>query len=825
MKISTHAALLRCLFLFILVAAMGAAGAATTTHAGPVVTVTVQRGEDRLPIFYVDKLQKGDQIRVTTDRSGNTRGAWALVLALASPTNDVVTARQFDLTAKDVEASIGVTADDQVPILVIAPQIKTLFGLSTSFDQSAGLIVDAITADPQRFIALQKIEQINLAISSLTSGLDALVLQLKAEQAVESAKTVAAKFGVKRVDPECFKSGTVDTRCVATSIMSSRDLTVPSIVELGSLAQPFAGAALPPDILANVRLVAAASSFLSNKYRDQYDFAPSFAKRESGADALQLLANARFLNGDIKTAYVYVPSWFSGKQPELSVNAKQTPCLAGGELPLLTKGQLPLTNFWHGWSLSLHAVGNAAEVARIDGVSVHPEKGVLAFATHALPTYTGSIPPALEARLSGRYAFTPVALGPVRVAVPWHGDPQDQMQGLGSLVSGDKAAIRFVDGQAMSCAERVALVSNGTALANAPVTAAGTMELDLEAVDAGDAALEIVQTGGAKLALPVRVLPRRARVVRMERHELENDVAVLGEHLDRIASLVAGDKVCTPGAESYQPLPPGARRFMCQPDLAEEGGFPAKLQVVHLGQDPPSFEARVTRVAARPHVALVIGKHLPLIVLSTKAVQWGLALKDALVSEDSGLALVLRVDNGYKLVRGTYAMQLKFGDEPPVEQTPFTVPLMADLAHNELRTRSPINFQTAHLPSITNPMWFRVTHQPSGFASDWLPVKKSVISLPSFGAATCRADGKGLQIPGSQLDLIDWASRDMARTVSRDAPPSAPDLASLAPCDKGLCLNIDKLGAGKRLKVKVQWIDDRLFDVNIAIAPNCAQFD
>ncbi len=825
MKLSLHAAFWRYLFFFVVAAAMGAASAATTTHAGPVLTVTVQRGEDRLPIFYVDKLQKGDQIHVTTDRSGNTRGAWALVLALASPTSNAVTARPFDLTAKDVEASISITADDQVPILVIAPQIKTLFGLSTSFDQSAGLIVDAITNDPQRFIALQKIEQINLAITSLTSGLDALVLTLKAEQAVESAKTVASKFGVKSVDPECFKSGAVDTRCVATSIVSSRDLSLPSIVELGSLAQPFAAATLPPDILANVRLVAAASSFLSNKYRDQYDFAPSFARRESGADTLQLLANARFQNGDIKTAYVYVPSWFSGKQPELSINARQTPCLASGELPLLTKGQLPLTNFWHGWTLSLHAVGEGAEVARIDGVSVHPEKGILVFATDALPTYTGSNPPALEARLRGRYAFTSVTLGPVRVAVPWHGDPQDQMQGLGSLVSGDKATIRFADGQAMACAERVTLVAKGAALATAPVAAAGTMELDLKTVDAGDAALDILQTGGAKLALPVRILPRRARVARVERHELENDVTVCGEHLDRIESLTTNDKVCTPGAESYQPLPPGARRFVCPPEVAPDGSFPARLRVVHLGQDPPAFETSVTRVAARPHVALVSGKHLPLIVLSTKAVQWGLALKDSLVSEDSGLALVLRVDNGYKLVRGTYAMQLKFGDEPPAEQAPFTVPLMADLAHNELRTRSPINFQTAHLPSITNPVWFRVTHQPSGFASDWLPVNKSVISLPSFGTAVCRADGKGLQIPGSQLDLIDWASRDMARTVSRDPPPSGPDLANLAPCDKGLCLNIDKLGAGKRLKVKVQWINDRLFDVNIPVAPTCTQVD
>ncbi len=302
MRLPMHPATWRWLVLWLL--SFGAMGLAwgdnskpnnkSTSHAGPVITVTVQQGAERLPLFFVDKLQKGDTVRVDTDRSGATRGAWALVLALVSPASHEVTTRQFDLTANDVDASITLTADDQVPVIVIAPQVKTLFGLSTSFEQSSSLIADAITTDPQRFVELQKIEQINLAIASLTTGLDSVVLKLKTEQAVDSAKSVAAKFGVKSVDPECFKNGAVDTRCVATSIVSSRDLKLPSMVELGSLAQPFATATLPADILANVRLVAAASSFLSNKYRDQYDFAPSFAKRDVAADALQLFANARF---------------------------------------------------------------------------------------------------------------------------------------------------------------------------------------------------------------------------------------------------------------------------------------------------------------------------------------------------------------------------------------------------------------------------------------------------------------------------------------------------------------------------------------------------
>lgn len=93
-------------------------------------------------------------------------GPWRL--ARVSPASHEVTTREFHLTANDVDASITFTADDQVPVIVIAPQVKTLFGLSTSFEQSSSLIADAITTDPQRFVELQKIEQINLAIASLT---------------------------------------------------------------------------------------------------------------------------------------------------------------------------------------------------------------------------------------------------------------------------------------------------------------------------------------------------------------------------------------------------------------------------------------------------------------------------------------------------------------------------------------------------------------------------------------------------------------------------------------------------------------------------------
>jgi hypothetical protein len=816
-------------FLLALVWASGCIGtplcwANTASHSGPVIGVYVQRGAERLPIFKVDHLRVGDRLSVTTDRSGMEQGAWVLILAVASPSGNQVATRKFDLTDSNAKASIDITADDQVPIIVIAPQVKTMFGLSTSFDQSASMLANAISSDPQRFVELQKIEQINLAIASLQLGLDALVVKLKAEQAVDSAKTLAGKFGVKSVDSECFRNGAVDTRCVATSIVSSRDLKLPSIVELGGMAQPFATATLPADILANVRLVAAASTFLANKYRDQYDIAPAFGQRERDSDRLQLFANARFLSGDVKTAYVYVPSWFAGTQAQWSFSAKQAVCMAGGELAVQANGPLPLANYWHSWRLSLHATGDAEVLAQIDSVSFSPEKGVAGFDASQFGPRVRERRQPLEARLTGKYGFTPVAVGPVTVAFPAAGSLQDQIMGLDSLVAGENATLRFADSRVGACADRMALTVGKTELAAASISGTGAMELDLKSAPAGVAMLEMRQTGGTKLLLPVRILQRRAVVARVERFEMESDFLVFGEYLDRIESLRYGAVTCAASSFPTQPALLGARSFTCPLDAADNAGRPANVTVMHSGQEPPPFEATVTTLGLRPHMEVVNRKNSPAAMLSPKAVQWGLAVNDPFVTDDSGLALVLQTTRGYKLGRGAYTLQVKFGDEPSPDPVPIAVPLMADLARNELRTRIPISFQSASLPGIVNPIWFRVVHQPSNLAGDWLALNKSVVSLPSLGSVACGAGGKGWVISGSQLDLVEWASSDLSRNPA-DSSATAGEVASLARCEKGLCLGIDTLGSSQRLKVKVHWIEDRLFDVRLSDPPLCAAVD
>jgi len=138
---------------------------ANISHLGPTINVTIQRGDERLPIYWVNHLKKGDKVIVSTDQAEKTDTKWLLLLATVTPISNLVVTRSFDLVGSKAAgskadesklASIDIESDDQIPVIVIAPQVRTMFGLHTSFSQSASLISDAINADPQRFIDLQK---------------------------------------------------------------------------------------------------------------------------------------------------------------------------------------------------------------------------------------------------------------------------------------------------------------------------------------------------------------------------------------------------------------------------------------------------------------------------------------------------------------------------------------------------------------------------------------------------------------------------------------------------------------------------------------------
>ncbi|MEN9420664.1 MAG: hypothetical protein RLZZ107_135, partial [Bacteroidota bacterium] len=307
-------------------------------HYGPVFDITVKRGEEKLPLFNVPRLKRGDVIQVIPDSSSLARGDWVLQLARVAPSGNLVETYGFDLTNLRTPPELEITADGQIPVILLAPQLRNLFGLYTSFTESSDLLSEVLKSDPQRFFDLQQVDQINQAITALSRGLDDLILNKSTEQAIAATKSLAIKFGVNQIDGTCFKNSAINTQCVAANIVANKDFALPANNELGLVMGQKRAADLTSFLTSNIKVFSEAGDFLTHKFRDQYDFAPTFGRRKGDSAQIELFSLSRFKNGTIKTAYVYVPAWFDGEAPLLQVNQKSPTCLLSGKFNLVNKG-------------------------------------------------------------------------------------------------------------------------------------------------------------------------------------------------------------------------------------------------------------------------------------------------------------------------------------------------------------------------------------------------------------------------------------------------------------------------------------------------------
>jgi hypothetical protein len=228
---------------------------------------------------------------------------------------------------------------------------------------------------------------------------------------------------------------------------------------------------------------------------------------------------------------------------------------------------------------------------------------------------------------------------------------------------------------------------------------------------------------------------------------------------------------------------------------------------------------RLTPTPAIPRLALAGNTPNALLVSpSDKALQWGLPPGDVLMSEDSGLSLLLQAQSPYVLSKGSYVLQLRFRDDPETDARPLSAPLIADFSHNELRTRSPVRFDPARLPSIVNPLEWRVLHQPSDQAGPWQALGRTLVWLPDLQGLACSAQGDALLLSGQRLDLIDgW--RITGGSNASTAEFAAPELQ---PCPQGLCLRLPRRMPGDQLQLRLRWVDERVFTVRLPkAAPAC----
>lgn len=784
---------------------------------GPELTAFVERGGVKLPLYAVPRLRAGDRVELAAEESIVQSRQWVLVLATVAQKTNQVRTEKVALNEKLAGGGITIQSDDEIPVFVLAPEVRTLFGLTTSSSASADLISGAIVSDPQRFVDLQKVDQINQVVSSITAGISAAISGQKPGDAVDATKAVAAKFGVKTIDPECIKGQVVDARCAAASIVANKDLSVPSMGELGAVAGSLASASLSGEVASNVKLLAAASAFLSRKYRDQYNFAPALG-RPTGSDGhVRLYSNARLETGDVKTAYIWVPGWNDGPAPSVALPRGALQCLGTGAIRIKLAGKSPKSEYWNHLTLTLRdGSGDAPRQATVPLEMGRDGEG-LSFDFSQLSATIVPRGQTFEAQLSGGFGFDPIKAPGFKVVMP---DPDLLAYGVRNadrLVAGDTGSLQVSGHDSAACVKSVTLNADGRPLASSSAEKPGELAFDLSSVKAGDASLQVQQYGIAAAASAVKILKPRARVERVEHFDLDSFLLVRGSLLDRIAGIRVDGVSCVPDSSAAQPDAATAVRFQCGPAALRNASLPARVSIAHVGNEPAAFDMPLLKQQARPHLLLADDPASVLTVLSGKAMQWHFDPSGPDLTDDSELSLILRAAEGYLLDGGAYTLEIRFEDDPRTEASPLSFPLMADRKRGELRTRSPLTFKIAALPSIRNPLLFRVRGSKSGLVGDWAPIKRAVIAVPQLEAASCTLDGDAMRIPGKNLEWIERISGTAGE--SNGAPPS-PGF-TIEPCGTARCLRLPG-GAGRtHLQVKLLWVDDRTFDVALPASSGC----
>ena len=809
--LDTRMTLFRWLHLLMWLGCTAMASAQNVIHHGPTVEVQVQRGDVVLPISLVNKLHAGDRLLVRPDSSTLTKDGWVLLLARVSLTGNQVESKHFEVSDLKAPAELEITAENQVAVIMLAPQLRNLFGLYTSLSESASLLNDVLRADPQRFYELQKVDQINQAIQAISQGLTKRMAGARPQEAVQAARDLAAKFGVRTIDADCLRNEVVNTECVATQIVINKDFSLPSSSDLSAMVGNKKAVDFNSFLLSNVRMFSEASDFLSNKYRDSYDFAPTFGRRQATSNRIDLYSIARFRKGNVKTAYIYVPSWFNGNMPVLQTQEKTSSCFNRGELQLQITGKLPLLSYWHDWQMKVSDPLQNLDLGAATGISFDPDSARLSFdaLTFDEPAYPASNE--VLVNLSARFGFDYIKLKPVRMRLPTK-EPSAFMQALDGtqdLIAGEETELALRDAALTACVQRMELELPDGKKLHTEAANPTRLAVDLRKFSAASLNLVIHQVGVSALTLPLRILPAKARVTRIEHAQSDQFVTVYGTQLDRISRIEIGRASCAVNATAPGKTGESTLVLACAGDVSDNSNLPDKAMVVHHNEEPRAVRVPLTKIATKPRVSISSSsKNAVVVSPSAKALQWNLSPSDAYFSEDSGLNLLLQAQAPYSLVRGSYVLQLRFQDDPQTDSHPISTSLIADFAHNELRTRSPVTFAQSELPSVVNPLEYRIVHNPSGLASDWQSLGRQVILLPDFQGAMCAPEGQALWLNGKRLDLI-----DAVLTGVDSAAQFEP--VKLVSCPKGLCLSLPNTVRDSSVQIRMRWIDDHVFNVRL----------
>jgi hypothetical protein len=804
---------MKCFLILLMSFGLGVqAYSAEIFHSGPSLNISVERNGVSLPIYQVNHLKKGDKFSVQVDPVSMESTKWLMVIAQINPTGSKVDKKVFDLTVKNTEPQIEILDDEFLPVVILAPQLRNLFGLYTSVNESANLIVESLSTDPQKFVDLKNIDQLNQAIVAISNGLDNLLENQDSQKSVEIVKYLAQKFGLNEVDPNCFKGNYINTQCVATDIVANKNMIVPSSVDLGSVVGKGNVLNLTSLLTQNLHLFSAASDFLSNKFRDQYDFAPSFARHKLNSTSVELFSINRFQNGNVKTAYIYVPGWSEITSPKIQLVNDQPICISNSKVEVNLDGKSPPVDYWRDWDLKM--TDKEGKTVNEKAVGFNFFRSTIQLKVK--PDVYSSLVFPVKADFEYYYGFERYKIENLDFVSPIAKN-KISISGLDTLVSNEKVQITFSGDEDLRCLESLKLKQGNIEIRLEKVlNNSRHFFADLKAFNAGSADLWVEQMNTDSIAIPVRIQAKRSKIRAVSHLELDQELVVNGDDLDRINDIQIGKSNCKPDVFQEESDSVTNLIFKCSDYILSNADLPSYVLVNYLNHDPGSEQFNLTKKQAKPRFKVVNSSNNPILVfLSKNAVSWGLKEDDPIISEDSGINLTFAAFGAYKIQPGSYAIEIKFEDDPVTAKNPIQFPLIGDKKTNELKTRKPIVFSSYDLPSIKNNVLFRIRHRESGLSGNWSELNKSIVQIPNVEKNICDAENRTILLKGKGLDLIEWSSE----TDNILNPKNKTSIARLIkPCEGAQCLSIMTKNEIKLLYFKLNWIDDRLFGFSMSNA-------
>ncbi|MDI9331108.1 MAG: hypothetical protein QM527_07330 [Alphaproteobacteria bacterium] len=464
----------------------------------------MQRGNQILPAYRVNRHRAGDTVQVSALAVPHVRQI--LLIALVQPTGQKIESAAFEVDQANVTGPVTITSDDQVPVIILAPQLRNLFGLYTSFSESENLLKEVIRSDPQRFIELQTTDLINRAIATIVQWLDAQLRGRSADEAATRARSFAEKFGVRDISPDCFKGGVIRTQCIAIEMVTSRDFFMPSSGVLDEVSAQGRSQDLSGFLVNNLRVISQARDYLSNRFRDQYEFAPSFARPLNEGMSVQLFSPVRNRMGSTKTAYVYVPGWFSGPIPQWLTNDGFAGCLYAGRARVMIEGRLPLAPYWHSFRITLSDPVDGGVLGHVDDVGFNPTREEIVFQPPRLDPQRWPRSQQVLVQLSGMFGFEPWADTSFLMDLPLRELRAEHIQGLSGLKSGSQADLVLQAPARSACLQSTRLVLPDGRWVPSASAQPEHFQVDLSDLPAGTASFSLLQVGFPEVTLTWPVL-------------------------------------------------------------------------------------------------------------------------------------------------------------------------------------------------------------------------------------------------------------------------------------------------------------------------------